>query len=48
MRDTSLAIAVAVAKVAYTQGLTRESEPENLEAHIRAKMYRPVYESYVS
>jgi len=43
IRDVSAEIAVAVAEVAYEQGLARVPRPENLEAHIRATMYSPVY-----
>jgi len=43
IRDVSAQIAVAVAEVAYAQGLARVPRPQNLEAHIRSTMYSPVY-----
>lgn len=47
IRDVSVAIAAAVAEVAYRHGLARQPRPEDLQAHIRANMYVPEYESYV-
>jgi malate dehydrogenase (oxaloacetate-decarboxylating)(NADP+) len=43
----SLAIAVAVAKVAYDQGLARVPKPDNLRSHIKAQMFDPSYRSYM-
>lgn len=43
IRHVSVDIAVAVAEVAYAQGLARVPRPDDLEAHIRAQMYSPVY-----
>ena len=43
IRDVSAEIAVAVAELAYAQGLARVPRPEDLEAHIRSTMYSPVY-----
>jgi len=47
IRDVSLAIAVAVARVAHESGLAAEPLPEDLPGAIRAKMYRPEYVSLV-
>ncbi len=47
IRDVSAAIAVAVAEVAYQQGLATQPKPEDLLAHIEAQMYVPHYRSYV-
>ncbi len=41
IRKVSLAIAVAVAEVAYAQGLADEKRPADLSAFIQAKMYQP-------
>ncbi len=43
IRDVSLAIAAAVARKAWEQGLARAGEPENIERAIRAQMYSPDY-----
>ena len=45
IREVSLEIAVAVAEVAYAQGLAREPRPSDLKAFIAAQMYDPKYES---
>ncbi len=47
IREVSLAIAVAVAKVAYKQGLARVSKPDDLRLHIKAQMFEPSYRSYM-
>jgi malate dehydrogenase (oxaloacetate-decarboxylating)(NADP+) len=47
IREVSVAIAEAVAAVAYGQGLATEPKPEDLPAHIRSMMYEPRYDSYV-
>jgi malate dehydrogenase (oxaloacetate-decarboxylating)(NADP+) len=47
IREVSLAIAVAVARVAEKQGLVTEPLPDNLESAIEALMYKPQYTSYV-
>ncbi len=46
MRATSLAVAEAVAEVAYAQGLTDQPRPDDLAAHIQAQVYEPVYQDY--
>jgi malate dehydrogenase (oxaloacetate-decarboxylating)(NADP+) len=43
IREVSLEIAVAVAKVAYARGIASEPEPADLYRHIREMMYEPVY-----
>jgi malate dehydrogenase (oxaloacetate-decarboxylating)(NADP+) len=47
IREVSAAIAVAVAEVAYRQGLVTQPKPDDMLAHIKAKMYVPRYRSYV-
>jgi malate dehydrogenase (oxaloacetate-decarboxylating)(NADP+) len=47
IRDVSLRIALAVAHVAYRDGLATVPRPEDLEAHIRSLVYYPDYENYV-
>jgi malate dehydrogenase (oxaloacetate-decarboxylating)(NADP+) len=47
IREVSLAIAVAVAKVAYDQGLARVPKPDDLRSHIKAQMFDPSYKSYM-
>jgi len=47
IRKVSVAIAVAVAEVAYRSGLASEPRPDDLLAHIEAQMYVPDYQSYV-
>ena len=46
VRKVSLAIAEAVARVAYREGLAVHPEPEDLRAYLQSQMYEPVYESY--
>jgi malate dehydrogenase (oxaloacetate-decarboxylating)(NADP+) len=46
IRDVSLAIAEAVARVAYNQNLARASKPDDLRLHIKAQMFEPSYKSY--
>jgi malate dehydrogenase (oxaloacetate-decarboxylating)(NADP+) len=43
IREVSLAIATAVAEVAWKTGVARRTRPADLEAAIRAEMYEPVY-----
>ncbi|MEZ4519710.1 MAG: NAD-dependent malic enzyme [Chloroflexota bacterium] len=47
IRDVSAAIAEAVARVAYEQGLAEEPEPEDLAQAIRSYMYEPQYNPLV-
>ncbi len=48
IRDVSAHIAVAVAEVAYQQGVATVPMPEDLAAHVRSTMYVPRYSSYVT
>lgn len=43
IRSVSLAIASAVAKYAYANGLTEQAEPKDVEGYIRSMMYEPEY-----
>lgn len=47
IREVSLAIAAAVAKVAYRRGLAIQPKPADLLAHIESQVYQPRYRSYV-
>jgi malate dehydrogenase (oxaloacetate-decarboxylating)(NADP+) len=47
IREISLRIAVAVARLAAKDGLARVVVPEDAEAWVRAGMYQPVYHEYV-
>nr|WP_321468746.1 NAD-dependent malic enzyme [uncultured Desulfobulbus sp.] len=47
IREVSLAVAVAVAEVAYTEGLASKPRPDDLAAHIQGLMFEPEYESYI-
>ena len=46
IREVSLAIAGAVAGVAYSDGLAAAPEPEDLPARIREEMFEPVYRRF--
>jgi len=45
IRRVSSAIALAVARVAYREGLAHVPEPDDLEGHIQAHVYDPDYET---
>ncbi len=47
IRDASLAVATAVAEVAFSEGVAGIARPADLRAHIAAQMYQPVYATYV-
>jgi len=47
IRDVSLAIAEAVARIAYREGLATQPEPADLGSHIRDAMYEPDYRPFV-
>ena len=47
IREVSLAIAVATAKVVYRQGLASAPKPDDLSSHIKAQMFEPSYRSYM-
>jgi malate dehydrogenase (oxaloacetate-decarboxylating)(NADP+) len=46
IRNVSVAIAVAVAEIAFRRGLTGMDRPADLPAHIRSLMYDPEYVEY--
>ena len=47
VREVSLAIAVAVAEVAFTRGLARMERPDDLQALVKDQVYEPEYLDYV-
>jgi malate dehydrogenase (oxaloacetate-decarboxylating)(NADP+) len=48
IREVSVNIALAIAKVAFARGLTAAiPEPADLHSHIKSKMYDPTYQEYV-
>jgi malate dehydrogenase (oxaloacetate-decarboxylating)(NADP+) len=47
IREVSLEIAAAVAKVAYDAGIARAPKPDDLKDDIRGRMFQPVYTDYV-
>ena len=47
IRDVSLAVGAAVARVAAEDGLATRDLPADLDAHLRAAMYQPRYRSYL-
>jgi malate dehydrogenase (oxaloacetate-decarboxylating)(NADP+) len=47
IREVSLAIATAVAEVAYERALAAAPKPEDLQSFIKSRMYEPIYKSYV-
>ena len=47
VREVSVNIALAVAKVAFARGLTAIPKPPDLLGHIKSKMYDPTYKEYV-
>lgn len=46
IREVSLGIAVAVARVAWQSGLATKPQPEDVTAYVRSLMYEPDYPSY--
>lgn len=46
IREVSVAIAVAVAEVAFQRGLARMERPVDLPAHVRSLMYDPTSKEY--
>jgi malate dehydrogenase (oxaloacetate-decarboxylating)(NADP+) len=46
IREVSLRIAVAVARVAWQSGLATKLQPEDVTAYVRSRMYEPDYPSY--
>ena len=47
IREVSLNVAVAVAEVAYANGLAARPRPDDLVASIRSLMFEPVYQPYI-
>jgi malate dehydrogenase (oxaloacetate-decarboxylating)(NADP+) len=47
IREVSARIAAAVAALARDEGLAREALPRDLDAHVRSRMYQPLYSQYV-
>ncbi len=47
IREVSVNIALAVAKVAFASGLTVLPKPPDLPGLIKSKMYDPTYQEYV-
>jgi malate dehydrogenase (oxaloacetate-decarboxylating)(NADP+) len=47
VREVSLHIAVAVAKIAYAEGLAQRPRPVDLKEDIASRMFQPVYRDYV-
>ena len=48
IREVSLAIAIAVAEVAYRSGLASIPMPGDLPSYLQSQMYDPTYPAYVS
>ena len=48
IRQISAAIATAVCRLAYKEGLAQYPEPEDLRTYIRNSMYHPEYQNYIS
>ena len=48
IREASLAIGIAISRLAFEQGLAGIDEPENLPEYIATSMYEPNYESPAS
>ncbi len=47
IREVSVAIATAVAEIAYREGLATEPEPDDLPQYVRQFMYNPTYDPLV-
>jgi len=48
IREVSLAIGIAISRVAFEHGLAGIDEPEDLREHLATRMYEPNYESPAS
>jgi malate dehydrogenase (oxaloacetate-decarboxylating)(NADP+) len=48
IREVSVSIAMAVAEIAYNEGLRTHPKPEDLFQHIRNQMFHPTYRDYIS
>ena len=47
IREVSLAVAIAVAEVAYKEGVATKPKPEDLGSYIKSLMFEPEYQSYI-
>jgi malate dehydrogenase (oxaloacetate-decarboxylating)(NADP+) len=47
IREVSLAVAIAVAEVAYKDGLAVTPRPANLKEYIQGLMFEPEYTGYI-
>jgi malate dehydrogenase (oxaloacetate-decarboxylating)(NADP+) len=47
IQEVSIAIATAVAEVAYKEGIANKKRPADLLAYIKSQMYKPIYHSYI-
>ena len=47
LQEVSVVIAMAVAEVAYKDGLAHKKRPADLLAYIKSQMYKPIYQSYI-
>jgi malate dehydrogenase (oxaloacetate-decarboxylating)(NADP+) len=48
IRQISLAIAAAVCRLAWDEGLARYAEPEDIRQYVRECMYHPEYRPYIA
>jgi malate dehydrogenase (oxaloacetate-decarboxylating)(NADP+) len=48
IRQISLAIAAAVCRLAWDQGLAQYAEPKDIRQHVRDCMYHPDYRPYIA
>ena len=47
IREVSLAVAVAVAELAYDQGVATRPRPDEMQEYISSLMFEPVYQNYI-
>ena len=48
IRQISLAIAAAVSRLAWDQGIASYDEPDDIRDHVRSCMWHPVYRPYTA
>ncbi|HTT70063.1 MAG TPA: NAD-dependent malic enzyme [Anaeromyxobacteraceae bacterium] len=48
IREVSAILGAAVAEVAFKSGLARVPRPQDVLAHVKSKMWEPIYPTYVS
>ena len=46
IREVSAQIAIAVATIAYREGLASKALPQDVEADVRGQMFQPLYPHY--